>query len=282
MKYLLILSLLFSPIGEYKLSTSYSINYGFGKDELGLIFENEVPPIGPNSFCVDGEGNIYISDPVNSSIKIFSGRERRVIKTFYIKGIYDDLSVTSEGDIFLLKRESSEIIQIKKDGKKLSIRVRPEIVLKPSKLLLWKGKLFIKSEKSFKNISADFEGKDSKEFYYFDVEYLNRRFGFVNKFDLYGRKISKFVIERNNIASLEFLNEDKDGNIYIQTEYMISHDKVGLEVRKLSKIGEILSVIEIPENDYFLWTSRLLYVDERGWVYQVLPRREYVKVNVWR
>lgn len=275
---ILSLLLLLNFSSEPKILTTYIINYGSGDDEIGLLIEPEAPPVGPCSFSVDSRGNIYIADPVNSSIKVFSGKEKKLLKIVSFKGFPDDIAVSEDGGIYILDRTSSEIFIIRPDGKQESKKIESDFSIEPSKLILWKGEVFVKGEKKIKNLSLE---KKHEISYFYEVEYVSRNRGILKKLDSEGVLILEFPIERDNMVSLEFLNEDNDGNIYIQIEYLISEDDIGLEVRKMSFSGEIVSVIPIPENDYFVWTSSLLFVDQKGKIYQVLPKRDFVRVNVW-
>jgi hypothetical protein len=275
-KFFLFLPLLSSLSFSHKFY-SFTINYGSGTGELGIIFEPETPPIGPFAFSTDNEGNIYISDPVNSSIKIFSFKEGKISGAIPFKGLYDDLMVSPLDEIYILKRDSSEILKIEKNGKISSLNF-DGISKIPSKLFLWKGKVFIRKEGEISYLTK----KDLEELsYFYSVEYLRKGEGKLKKIDSSGKIISEKFIKRDNLVSLEFLNEDREGNIYIQVEYLIDETKVGLEVLKLNPSGDLIDVVPIPENDYFIWTSRLLFVDDRGWIYQVLPKRDFVKINIW-
>lgn len=277
-----ILYFLLTPFSDLKLYLSYTINYGSSDEELGLYIEPETPPIGPHAFSVDSEGNLYIADPVNSSIKIFSGREKKVLKIFSVKDFYDDLSVSPSGDIYLLNRSSSEIIRIDRKEEREKFKVEQNLALKPCKLRLWKNKVFLEVKGETKSFHIFDKEKVEKGFYFYKVEYIGNNRGYIKKFDSDGNLVSRFYLERENLASLEFLNEDAEGNIYVQIEFIVSEDRVGLEVIKINRRGETIFMLNIPENDYFLWTSRLLYVNERGWIYQVLPKRDFVRVNIWK
>lgn len=275
---LLILS--FLQLDELKFN-SYTIPYGSGKDELGLFLEPESPPIGPCAFSVDEEGSIYIADPVNSSIKVFSSSGMKLLKIIPFKGFPDDISVSKNGKIYVLDMSSSEIFEIDVDGRIEGFKIPQEFSRAPSKLLCWKDRIFIKGENKLSLLSfTNFESGE-KIPYFYNVEFIEKGKGVVKKINNNGKKIAEFFVERENLVSIEFLNEDMEGNIYIQIEYMISDNDVGLEVRKMNPSGEIVSIIPIPENDYFVWTSRLFFVDEKGKIYQVLPKRDFVKVNVW-
>lgn len=278
MKLILILLILNLLQTSHLKFHSFTIPYGSGREELGILIEPEVPPMGPCSFSIDSNGSIYIADPVNSSIKVFSGKEGKLLRVVSLNLIPDDIAISKNGEIYVLDRSSSEIFKIKPDGKFESEKIEPEFSIEPSKLAIWKGEVLLRGKKRIKNLSLE---KEKEISYFYDFEYISRNVGVLKKLNSEGKLLSRFSIERDNIASLEFLNEDDEGNIYIQIEYIISERDVGLEVRKINPSGETVSVILIPENDYFVWTSRLLFVDEKGKIYQVLPKRDFVRVNVW-
>jgi len=85
------------------------------------------------------------------------------------------------------------------------------------------------------------------------------------------------------LASIVFLGEDQDGNIYIQTE-IGNKGKIGmkkLEVRKYDPRGNLLTTLDIPNTEYSIWTVKLLHVDRTGDIWQVMPGKNKLFVNRW-
>jgi hypothetical protein len=49
----------------------------------------------------------------------------------------------------------------------------------------------------------------------------------------------------------------------------------------LSESGEFHDAVENIQNNYFVWLGKMLQVDKKGNIYQVLPTENNVKINVW-
>jgi hypothetical protein len=94
-------------------------------------------------------------------------------------------------------------------------------------------------------------------------------------------KVSVKEIPIMGVVSAEWLGNDKNGNIYVQVERATGETSIELLVLKFDKDGKLLETLTIPENNYYLWTSRLLYVDSDGRVYQMLPQKEIMKIYIW-
>lgn len=268
---------------EFPLQYSREFRYGKSRGEFGIIIEKEIEPIGPCAFTVDKYGNIYIEDPINSVIKVINPGEDRIIKEIPIDGMYDDIAIDAALKIYLLDRSQSRILAVDETGK-------CETMLKDGKLLeegFWLSStpsgLFLVSEQESYNIKDEYctNGVVSKSGMSYKTEWYNESTGILKVLDKTGKSQQEIEIKRQGLASIYFLGEDTDGNIYLQIEYIVSETEVGLEVIKLSKEGKKISTLQIPENNYYVWTSRLLFVDTFGKLYQVLPKSNCLKINIW-
>jgi hypothetical protein len=54
---------------------------------------------------------------------------------------------------------------------------------------------------------------------------------------------------------------------------------VVLEVMTFAPSGEQLGVRRLPENDYFIWTAKLVDVRSDGALVQFLPQRDQARLN---
>jgi hypothetical protein len=268
---------------SYVLSRSFILDYGYGPYQLGLLRGGEIPPLGPNAFAVDKNGDIFIADPINDGLKVFSPGQGRMIKFLYVPGIYDDILPDRDGNVFLLERTSAQIIKIDQWEEKSSVPIDAAFARHPCSLFLAGGSVLVKgrgdtyiprTQKILPGITLS-NGKSCW------TEYRDEHLGVLNVFDRTSGEIVSFPVVRPSLASIVFLGVDRQGCYYVQTEFIVSESRVGLEVQKLGPRGELLATIPIPENDYAVWTSRLLAVDEDGAIYQVLPRRENVKIHIW-
>jgi len=82
------------------------------------------------------------------------------------------------------------------------------------------------------------------------------------------------------IVSARYVGEDSTQRFYVQIERLAWKDIV-LEVLAFSPAGEPLTAARMPENDYALWTAKLVDVRADGTIVQFLPQREQAKLNLF-
>ena len=82
------------------------------------------------------------------------------------------------------------------------------------------------------------------------------------------------------IVSARFAGEDQARRFYVQTE-RLDGARIVLEVLAFSPAGEQLAVTRMPENDYAIWTAKLVDVRADGTIVQFLPQQEQAKLNLF-
>jgi hypothetical protein len=82
------------------------------------------------------------------------------------------------------------------------------------------------------------------------------------------------------IVSARYAGEDQAQRFYVQTE-RLDGAKIILEVLTFSPTGEQLVTTRMPENDYAIWTAKLVDVRADGTIVQFLPQREQAKLNLF-
>ncbi len=255
--------------------------YSYGKtpSSFGLIKGN-TEPIGPYSFAVgDPENNIYIPDPVNGNIKIVSSTTGYINKIIHFTGYFDDIRVDKDGRIYLLDRTGQRIIQLDGSGKTVNeYQLDYKTVKNPCKLTLKNADIYIKNLLSAS--LYDLKTKSSIPSPYEAGIHKNRLDIFYHKPD--GTIMQIASVEINGIVSAEILGTDIKENIYVQIEVKKRDEGVHLKVLKFRSSGKLIGEYTIPENDYFVWTARLLDIDDEGNIYQVLPKENYLVINVWK
>ncbi len=95
-----------------------------------------------------------------------------------------------------------------------------------------------------------------------------------------GNMIKTIKLSLPGIVSINFLREDGQGNICIQTE-RLDKGNILLEVHRYNPKGTYLTTVPIPENDYSSWSVKLLSLDEQGTIYQFLPKKDKGQVNIF-
>lgn len=76
--------------------------WGEKDTDFGILYEGEWP--GPSTFCVDGIGNIYVTDDVNLRFKKYDCEGKLLtVKTFKDVFYYiEDMTISADGTIFIL------------------------------------------------------------------------------------------------------------------------------------------------------------------------------------
>jgi len=82
------------------------------------------------------------------------------------------------------------------------------------------------------------------------------------------------------IVSARYAGEDQAQQFYVQTERLDGASTV-LEVLVFSPTGEHLATTQMPENDYAVWTAKLVDVGADGTIVQFLPQQDQAKLNLF-
>lgn len=88
-----------------------------------------------------------------------------------------------------------------------------------------------------------------------------------------GARAKRSTSPGRGLCPPDFVGEDDARRFYIQTE-RLEDDRVVLEVLAFSATGERLAVIQMPENDYAIWTAKLVDVRGDGALVALLPQQD--------
>ncbi|MGB9823982.1 MAG: hypothetical protein ACPLN0_04435 [Candidatus Hydrothermia bacterium] len=260
---------------SFNLKASYKIPYG--PETIGILVGKEVQPMGPYSFTVTSKGEVIIPDPVNGKIKMLK-TNGELTAIAELKGYFDDIEVDEDGKILVLDRSRMLLISIDPQTKNIEeTPIDPDFVLTPAKLRKYEGSIYLENIDlphliDLKTKNTTIQKPVQIELNYSEKLLLNM---------ISAEKVSVKEIPIMGVVSAEWLGNDKNGNIYIQIERATGETSIELQVLKFDKEGKLVETLTIPENNYYLWTSRLLYVDSDGRVYQMLPLKEMLKINIW-
>lgn len=255
-----------------------SLRIPYGPETIGVLVEKEMPPIGPYGFTVDHMGSLIIPDPVNGDVKRID-RDGKISSIVPLKGYFDDIEVDPSGKILILDRSRSLIIYLDPSSPKAQeLELDPQTVITPTKFFKWKGNIYLNNIDFPHLIDPQTKSGVLPKPLHIDLSEENLQITPVQEKGVPEEKINLTV---RNLLSAEFLGQDKDGNYYIQVEKARGETSVELSVLVVDPEGKIIEAIDIPRNDYFVWTSRLLYLDEKGNIYQVLPASDAIYINIW-
>ncbi len=292
-----------SKISKGKMITK-EIAYGKGKENVGAVDEVEGPLIGPKSFAVDDEGNIYICDSVNNRVQIFS-RDGRYISTIPLKkGIFaEDIAVDKQGFIYIYDGMAGELYQYNKNGSvidKMAVNERR-----------WeaRGEMHIRNNKIY--VDASDQTNVLREFLIAEIidssltvprdEELKKpidkgygetgkRYKFKNF--IKGENVEVEIIDRDSasfktvsfplegIDSIEFFGEDKNQNFYIKTNSDVD-GKLIMDVHKFNANGDYINTIQMPKGDINFWSVKNYSIGKDGTIYQFLPEKNKLRLNIF-
>lgn len=275
------------------------VEYGSGKDQIGLLDVPDIQRSGPESFSVDAQGEIYICDTVNQRIQIFSPNgeyqstiplEKEItasdiaIDRVGLIYVYD-----AKGRLYQYDKKGNLVSTINVDTNRWQVRMGMHIVndniyissVDQDDVLIGKiakGLLVAPTAEALSQpLEKGIHGFSGRRYY---VKLLRWEKGEIEIFDRTGVTPKSIELQINGIVSIRFLQEDRKGNFYIQTERI--GEGIILEVHKFDSSGDYLTVIPIPDTDYHSWSIKLLSLDENGNIYQFLPARERGRLNIFR
>ncbi|MFA5859258.1 MAG: hypothetical protein WC955_09340 [Elusimicrobiota bacterium] len=255
------------------------------------VVDIEDNKVGPESFNIDSEGNTYVCDPVASKVEVYTptGEAKKTINLGE-EIIPTDVAVDDLGNVFVYDERQDVIFQISTDGKTLaSVKVDPDrwidkahgpLRVSGSELYfdtsdqeqvllakIYKNTLIALSEQELAiPLKPGMVMSSGKKL---TVDLLWREKGILNFLDSNGNIDVSIDIALPGIVSIQILQEDVDGNIYLQTERNAGEAVIILEVYKISPTGEILSVVPITGNTGFLVPPvKLLAVTKSGAITQ--------------
>jgi hypothetical protein len=296
-------ALLFFPFGSHAENPGYAeivtleFSYGKGPEQIGADVGTEGSSVGPLSFTVDGEGNIYICDTVNRRIQIYSPSGAHLRTIALKKGTWGgDIVVDGKGNVYVYGLHTG-LDQYDSSGNFVS-RVSVD-----SGRWQARGRMHIAGDKIYMTVDgtrnleiADISGgllkgplsretnrTAERGIYGREQKYvisLQRRRSATIKVIEPGPVESTILLSKKGILLVQFVGEDEKENLYLMTESSRTR-KLEVDVVKLSKSGEVLNTLSIQEFGSTLSGIRTYYVDSKGTVYQFLRRSSGAKINIY-
>jgi hypothetical protein len=274
---------------------SVTLRYGTQPGELGMIRVPEQPPIGPESFALAADGRVLIADVANERVCIFSP-DGRCIRTLGLPGLaLGDVAVDARGRIFVYDQLRRTLHQFDPDG-----TPRAQVQLNP-KDIDTRGYFHVVGDAVY---FADAAARDVLVGVLRDGVLARPEPGQTRVTDgVHGAsgRVYSLAVERGTalrftvrepgsdvpalsrelplpgVLSVRFIGEDGARRFYVQVE-TLEAGRVVLGVMSFAPDGQLLRALRVPENDYALWTARLLDVQPDGTLVQFLPQRDRAKL----
>lgn len=284
---------------EYSKSVARDIAYGREWGNIGMSFDKKGHREGPESFSHDAEGNLYICDTVNRSIKIFSSNGE------YLRAISlgqdieaNDIALDNYGHIYVYDDFHVKLYQFGMKGDLLNvISVASRRMQSRGPMHIIDDAIYLRSSSQEdiligrivdnilvlptpSDVSKSLQGIHGQSGKRYFTKVQRMKTGEINVIGKTGEIIKSINFPLPGIVSISFLSEDNMESIYLQTE-RLDKGKIVLEVQKFDSEGTHLTTVLIPENDYSSWSVKLLSIDEQGTIYQFLPRKEKGALNIF-
>ena len=270
------------------------IAYGDGPDKIGRINLPEVERQGPQSFAVTRTGYIYLCDTVNKRVQVY-GPDGKLKRSIAIKGSPTDIAVSESGDVYVLDEGRGMVLHFNQKGVQLAdIPVSRALLAQAESFRIVGDCLLLrtrdqeeyeitrKEDGERRAIKGSSRGSRLTP----DASCLVRKVsGSAGEMTIIGRGgevLDTISVPVDRLASIVFLGRDDEMNLYLQVEQARPDGHgVDLSVLKLNPAGIILDKIKNLPNTYSNWTVRLLQVNDKGDIYQMLPGPEVVELNRW-
>jgi len=282
----------------YQLREEKILNYGSAEGEIGMIRGSGQSPVGPESFAIDSDGSTVVADLVNQRVLFYSS-DGSFLRGFALQGIVlNDIAVDAQGNVYVYDQMHSALSKYDMQGSPQQvlqinspdIETRGYIHVVNDSIYLAdaatrdvliasiSGGLLTAVDTSLDRTTEGIHGESGRVY---SVDLVK---GAALKVSARGPTESQATLQLEipcpGIVSATFVGEDVNRCFYIQIE-SLAGESVALEVCALNATGELLAVIRMPENNYALWTTKLVAVRPDGGIVQFLPQGGHAKLTLF-
>jgi hypothetical protein len=287
--------------GPTTLATRLSqrvLKYGGGAGEVGMVAEREQTPVGPESFAVRKDGAVMVADVVNHRLAVYSANGA-YLHSIPLPGIaLGDVTADAQGRVYVYDQVRHSLHQFDTQGTPQSaLDLQPKDIDTRGYFHVAGNAVYFADAAARDVLVATLENGVLTP----PAETADRRTDGVHGES--GRVFS-IALEKGQAVRLEvrdpaatlaaqtlevplagvvsarFAGEDQAGRFYVQTE-RLAGTGIALEVLAFSPTGEQLGTTRMPENDYAIWTAKLVDVGSDGTIVQFLPQRGQAKLNLF-
>ena len=283
---------------SYHIRDERVLNYGSAEGEIGMIRESGQTPIGPESFTIGNDGSILVADLVNQRV-LFYASDGSFLRSLNLPGIVlNDIAIDAQGNVYVYDHTHRTLSQYDIHGtSQVVLQIQPADIYTRGYLHVVNNSIYFAdaatrdilignlgnnlltaADTSLERISDGIHGASGRVYSVGLVK--SEAFEVRTQDSTTPQAAMQLKIPCPGIVSATFVGEDANLCFYIQTERLVE-DSVVLEVCALNAAGELLAVTRMPENDYALWTTKLVGVALDGGIVQFLPQTIHAKLNVF-
>ncbi len=274
------------------------LKYGRAEGEIGMVNGRGQPPVGPESFAVGRDGGILVADVVNQRLVVYSS-SGTYIRSINLPGIaLGDVSTDKPGRVYVYDQVRRALLQYDADGAlRSTLNLEPKDIdtrgyfhvtgnavyfadaaARDVLVATLKEGLLVAADNSAERTTDGIHG-ESGRIYSLSLD-RGQALLLQMRDPVAGAVARKLELPLPGIVSARYVGEDQAQRFYVQTE-RLDGAKIILEVLAFSPTGEQLATTRMPENDYAIWTARLVDVRADGTIVQFLPQRAQAKLNLF-
>jgi hypothetical protein len=263
-----------------------------------MIHETGQPLVGPESFAVQKDGSILVADVVNQRVLVYSSTGT-YLRAIALPGIaLGDVTADAQGRLYVYDQVRHALHQYDAQGAPQSgLDLTPadidtrgyfhvagnsvyfaDAALRDVLVATLQDGVLTPADKSLER-TTDGIHSDSGRIYSMSVDKGQALRLQVR--DPAAQSIARSLeVPLPGIVSARYAGEDQAQRFYVQTE-RLAGTAIVLEVLAFSPTGERLAATRMPENDYAIWTSKLVDVGADGTIVQFLPQQGQAKLNLF-
>ena len=263
-----------------------------------MIHEKEQPPVGPESFAVGKDGGILVADVVNERVVVYSSNGVYV-RRISLPGIaLGDVTTDQQGRLYLYDQVRRALLQYDADGTwRSTLNLNPKDIDTRGYFHVAGNAVYF-ADAAARDVlvavvpegvlvapdpaterKADGIHGESGRIYSLSLD-KGQALQLQLRDPAPGTAARGLEVPMPGIVSARYAGEDQARRFYIQTERLAGTNIV-LEVLAFSPTGEQLATTRMPENDYAIWTAKLVDVQADGSIVQFLPQQDQAKLNVF-
>jgi hypothetical protein len=290
-----------APLGRspaIRLSLQRVLKYGRAEGEIGMVQGQGQAPVGPESFALGKDGRILVADVVNQRLVVYS-TNGTFVRNIDLPGIaLGDIATDVQGQVFVYDQVARALHLYDAHGTprgKLSlnpvdINTRgyfhvsgnavyfADAAVRDVLVATVQDGALTPADKTLERAVDGIHG-DSGRIYSLALDKGQALRLQVR--DPAGQSAARSLeVPLAGIVSARYAGEDSAQRFYVQTE-RLEGSGIALELLAFSPAGDHLATTRMPENDYFIWTAKLVDVRADGAIVQFLPQRDQARLNIF-
>ena len=284
-----------APVGPRRI-VQRVLAYGSGPGEVGMRRVPGETPVGPESYAIGPEGNILIADLVNHRI-VVCGPDGGYLRDVGVPGInLNDLVVATNGTIIIYDQREHRLYagdavagftnMLTLNARDIDTRGYFHVVgdavyfadaaVRDVLVASLDGRELRYQEPGIERQFKGIHGQDGRVY---EVA-ITRGESVQVRISDPGQSTSRDLdLPLTDVVAARFIGTDRSGRFYLSTERLDS-GRVSLEVIGFGPDGVPWERTRLADNDYAIWTAKLVESALDGQVIQFVPGEESAKINL--